>query len=65
MDFSGLELVNSNAIDLKISMSYARPKSLTLKFDDGEETVCREAIYDPSKGELSKTQQQVRHHYNG
>ena len=38
-DFSGLELVNSNAIDLKISMSYARPKSLTLKFDDGEETV--------------------------
>ena len=38
-DFSSLELVNSNAIDLKISMSYSRPKTLSLKFDDGEETV--------------------------
>ena len=37
--FSTLELVNSNAIDLKISMSYSRPKKLTLAFDDGTETV--------------------------
>lgn len=38
-NISSIELINSNAIDLKVSMAYSRPKKLTLTFEDGTETL--------------------------
>jgi hypothetical protein len=52
--FSSLELINTNAVDLKISMAYARPTELKLQFDDGSETISVKPFMSKQKLDFPK-----------
>lgn len=52
--FSSLELINTNAVNLKISMAYARPTQMKLQFDDGAETITVKPFMSKQKLDFPK-----------